>query len=130
MNVWCDRLGSSLASTWGGPFFGAHKVGAPVELQKCSKTFYNKWFGVFSEDPFWVTSLGEERSPAAWRSFSGFPKRSHAARRSFWSTKRFKHKGFGARHSFRGSLGESSWGELLGRIFALWLQEHFFQTRT
>ena len=38
INAWCDRLGSSLASTWGGPFFDVHKVGAPVELQKCSKT--------------------------------------------------------------------------------------------
>ena len=83
MNVSCDRLGSSLASTWGGPFFGVHKVGAPVELQKASNTFQNQWFEAFSGDPFWGTNLSEKRSHAAWRSFSVFPKRSHAAWRSF-----------------------------------------------
>ena len=38
INVWCDRLGRSLVSTWADPFFGVHKVGAPVDLHKCSKT--------------------------------------------------------------------------------------------
>ena len=72
MHVWCDRLGRSLASTWGGPFFDVHKVGAPVELQKCSKTFKNKWFGAFLGDPSWGTNLGEMRSHAAWHSFLVF----------------------------------------------------------
>ena len=38
MNIWCDRQGSSVASTWGGPFFCVHKVGVLVELQTCPKT--------------------------------------------------------------------------------------------
>ena len=33
MNVWCDRLGSSLAPTWAAPFFGVPNSGAPVGFQ-------------------------------------------------------------------------------------------------
>ena len=38
MNVLCGCLGSSLASTWGGPFFGVRNSGAPMDLQQTSKT--------------------------------------------------------------------------------------------
>ena len=38
MNVSCDCLGSSLASIWGGPFFGVRNSGAPMGPQKTSKT--------------------------------------------------------------------------------------------
>ena len=37
-NVLCDCLGSSLASTWGSPFFGVRNSGAPMDLQQTSKT--------------------------------------------------------------------------------------------
>ena len=39
MNVWCDRLRSSLAPTWAAPFFGVRSSGAPMGLQKTSKTY-------------------------------------------------------------------------------------------
>ena len=53
-----------------------HKVRAPVDLQKCAKTYQNEWFGAFSGDPFVGTNLSEERSHAAWRSFCIFAERS------------------------------------------------------
>ena len=37
MNVWRDRLSSSLAPTWAAPFLGVPNSGAPIGLQITSK---------------------------------------------------------------------------------------------
>ena len=37
INVWCDRLGSSLAPTWAAAFVGVPNLGAPMGLQKTSE---------------------------------------------------------------------------------------------
>ena len=37
MNVWRDRLESSLAPNWAAPFFGVPNLGAPMGLQKTSE---------------------------------------------------------------------------------------------
>ena len=108
INVFCECLGSSLASTWGGHIFGHTCLGCSNGAFKNVKKGWKQMVCEVLGGSFWGdpsrACWQKWGSHAACRSFCVFAERSHAAWRSFRVLRNASHAAW---RSFSGLRGRS-----------------------